>query len=637
MNAPTDPNWIETNRQALGGELNWLRHMLENAAHGGEDGVMAKPTTTAPILDFVAEQLQLSPFERALLLLCAGVEIESDFAHLCAVAQDDARCDYPTFGLALAVLPDAHWSSLSPQAPLRYWQMVNVNDTSHLSTSRLHIDERLLHFLLGIQALDQRLAGLVYTLAPAATLPPSHQRVVDRLCQSWHAAPGLLPVISLQGSDHSGARAVAVNASTQLGLHDLTLRADDLPHSVEERSLLVRLLTRECLLTRGAVIIEGDTDSAPHLAPVLEQLACPVMLLGRPPATLSRRCSVLTIDKPRHEEQHQLWCAALANGSAIDERILAPLTAQFSFSSADIAAASDEARLNTKDESTLDSALWNAARRHARGGLEQLAQRILPQATWEDLVLPAAQVAFLRDIARQIRHRATVYDSWGYATRGARGLGISALFAGESGTGKTLAAEVLAGALALDLYRIDLSAVVSKYIGETEKNLERLFSAAETSGAVLLFDEADALFGKRSEVKDSHDRYANIELAYLLQRMETYRGLSILTTNLKSSLDTAFLRRIRFVVQFPFPDATQRAHIWRGIFPDALPRNDLNTEQLARLHVAGGNIRNIALNAAFLAAEDGGPLSMSHLARAARMEYAKLEKPFNEAEIGAWR
>jgi len=251
--------------------------------------------------------------------------------------------------------------------------------------------------------------------------------------------------------------------------------------------------------------------------------------------------------------------------------------------------------------------------------------------------LPAGQLAILHDIARQVRHRATVYQQWGFAAKSARGLGISALFAGESGTGKTLAAEVLAADLGLDLYRIDLAAVVSKYIGETEKNLERLFSAAESSGAVLLFDEADALFGKRSEVKDSHDRYANIELAYLLQRMESYRGLSILTTNLKALLDTAFLRRIRFVVQFPFPDLAQRAEIWRRIFPEPLPREPLKIEQLARLNVAGGNIRNIALNAAFLAADDGGTLNMGHLARAARMECAKLEKPLSEAEIGSWR
>jgi SpoVK/Ycf46/Vps4 family AAA+-type ATPase len=253
---------------------------------------------------------------------------------------------------------------------------------------------------------------------------------------------------------------------------------------------------------------------------------------------------------------------------------------------------------------------------------------------WEDLVLPEPERELLRQIAAHVRQRSKVYEEWGFAGKGKRGLGISALFAGASGTGKTMAAEVLAGQLGLDLYRIDLSSVVSKYIGETEKNLRRLFDAAESGGVVLLFDEADALFGKRSEVKDSHDRYANIEVSYLLQRMESYRGLAILTTNLKSALDTAFLRRIRFVVQFPFPDAAQRAEIWSRIFPSDTPVEDLDTTRLARLDIAGGNIRNIALNGAFLAADSGEPVMMKHLLAAAKSEFTKLERPLSDSEMG---
>jgi SpoVK/Ycf46/Vps4 family AAA+-type ATPase len=237
----------------------------------------------------------------------------------------------------------------------------------------------------------------------------------------------------------------------------------------------------------------------------------------------------------------------------------------------------------------------------------------------------------------QVRRRATVYGRWGFAERSNRGLGISALFAGASGTGKTMAAEVLANELELDLYKIDLSQVVSKYIGETEKNLRRVFDAAEEGGAILLFDEADAIFGKRSEVKDSHDRYANIEVSYLLQRMEAYSGLAILTTNMKSSLDTAFLRRIRFVVHFPFPDAAQRAAIWQRIFPPETPTQGLRPERLAQLNIAGGNIRNIALAAAFLAAEeDEAPVSMGHMLQAARGEYTKIEKALTNEEVRGW-
>jgi len=229
-----------------------------------------------------------------------------------------------------------------------------------------------------------------------------------------------------------------------------------------------------------------------------------------------------------------------------------------------------------------------------------------------------------------------VYEQWRFAERGRRGLGLGALFSGPSGTGKTLAAEVIASELQLDLYRIDLSAVVSKYIGETEKNLKHVFDAAETGGVLLLFDEADALFGKRAEVKDSHDRYANIEVGYLLQRMESFQGLAVLTTNVKSTLDKAFQRRLRFTIDFPFPDAGQRAAIWTRAFPKQAPTADLNPARLASLNMAGGSIRNIAINAAFLAAEQGTGVSMAHVLLATRAEAAKVERPVVESEIRGW-
>jgi SpoVK/Ycf46/Vps4 family AAA+-type ATPase len=269
--------------------------------------------------------------------------------------------------------------------------------------------------------------------------------------------------------------------------------------------------------------------------------------------------------------------------------------------------------------------------------MEDLAQRLEPAAGWDDLVLPDREKSLLREVETHVRHRPTVYDDWGFGqTGGGRGLGISALFSGASGTGKTMAAEVLAHSLRLDLYRIDLSSVVNKYIGETEKNLRRVFDAAEDGGAILFFDEADALFGKRSEVKDSHDRYANVEINYLLQRMESYRGLAVLATNMKSAMDPAFMRRLRFAVHFPFPGPEQRAEIWRRVFPKKTPVAGLDFHKLARLNVAGGNIRNIALSGAFLAANAGEPVRMAHLARAVHAEFAKIEKPVPEAEIAGW-
>jgi SpoVK/Ycf46/Vps4 family AAA+-type ATPase len=276
--------------------------------------------------------------------------------------------------------------------------------------------------------------------------------------------------------------------------------------------------------------------------------------------------------------------------------------------------------------------VWAICRQESGRKLQALAERIEPEHGWADIVLPDDVLAHLREIAGQAEQRRTVYDEWGFGDKLARGRGITMLFAGPSGTGKTLAAEVIARALQLDLYRVDLAATVSKYIGETEKNLKRIFDAAEEGGAILFFDEADALFGKRTEVKDSHDRYANIEVNYLLQRMEDYSGLSVLATNRKNALDRSFLRRIRFLVDFPFPDAASRDLIWRMQFPPKAPLGQIDFEALARLEVSGGNIRNIALNAAFLAAGNDGVIGMNHIEAAARREYSKIDQVFRERE-----
>ena len=256
-----------------------------------------------------------------------------------------------------------------------------------------------------------------------------------------------------------------------------------------------------------------------------------------------------------------------------------------------------------------------------------------PKATWDDLELPDREKQTLHQIADQASVRMTVYDDWGFRDKMNRGLGISVLFTGESGTGKTTAAEVIASELDLLLYRIDLSAVVNKYIGETEKNLRKLFDAAEAGGAILFFDEADALFGKRSEVRDSLDRYANIEINYLLQRMETYRGLAILATNAKSALDGAFMRRLRFVVDFRFPGVAERTAIWQKVFPASSPVSGLDYDHLATFSLAGGSIHNIAVNAAFLAAKSGTAITMPMVFEAMRTEFGKLGRPVNEADF----
>jgi hypothetical protein len=391
------------------------------------------------------------------------------------------------------------------------------------------------------------------------------------------------------------------------------------------------------VLLEGALLIDcGDDAALRTVARFVDRLGGLVFLAGREALHCERAALRYAVHKPDAAEQKYLWQQVLGPSAERLNEVLEAVAAQFRLSAQTIEAQGRQLRPELETSASPDALLWHTCRGLSRSRLDELAQRIEPCADWSDLVLPPAQTDTLRQIAAHVQQRLKVYQDWGFADKGSRGLGISVLFAGESGTGKTMAAEVLAHTLGLDLYRIDLSSVVSKYIGETEKNLRRVFDAAEECGAMLLFDEADALFGKRSEVKDSHDRYANIEVSYLLQRMEAYRGLAILTTNLKTALDTAFQRRLRFVVQFPFPDAAQRAEIWRRAYPAGTPTEGLDVAKLARLNVAGGNIRNIALTAAFLAADAGEPVRMSHLLRAARSEYAKLDRPLGEAEAGGW-
>ncbi len=604
----------------------------------------------APALDGLCHAFGLSPFERAVILLCAGIELDSAIAQLCAAAQGDPMWSYPTFSLALAALPGAHWSALSPGRPLRHWRLIEVGAGSTLTVSPLRIDERVLHHLVGVSYLDERLAAMVELLGwdLADGLAPSQTAVVDRVVAAW-AVPHeqrVTPVIQLCGSDPADCRAVAAAAAAAIGLRVAVLPADLVPSSAVELDALVRLWERESALGGTVLMVEcdgldpgADPVRVRSVSRLIERIDSAVIVSDRERRRVSRRPAIgFDVHHPTRAEQRSAWWAALGPATDADRVGMDAVAAQFDLGLPAIrsAAAESIARWAADPAPGVARTTWDVCHSLSRTRLENLAQRIEPGAGWDDLVLPAAQAQSMRRIAVHVRHRATVYDSWGFAAKSSRGLGISALFAGVSGTGKTMAAEVLANELGLDLYRIDLASVVSKYIGETEKNLRRVFDAAESSGAILLFDEADALFGKRSEVKDSHDRYANIEVSYLLQRMEAYRGLAILTTNLKSALDPAFLRRIRFVVQFPFPDASQRAEIWRRIFPASTPTEGLDAWKLAKLNVPGGNIRNIAVNAAFLAAQAGEPVQMRHVCEAARDEYSKLERPLTDAEIGGW-
>jgi AAA+ superfamily predicted ATPase len=619
--------------------------------------------TNPPALDTLCATFGLSAFERQILLMCAGVEMDSRFASLFASAGDGRR-QIPTFSLALAAFKEAHWSALSPARPLRHWRLLEVLLGDALTTSPLRIDERILHYLAGVAVFDERLHGLTEPADAAIGLVPSHMAVAQQAARCWARAGhfSTWPLIQLCGADGASKRKVAAAACAAMDLKLRVMPAGSVPQSAAELDFFIRLWEREAALSPMGLMVECDemeTPGAPRESAVsrlLDVARTPLLVSVRQRGKPAERpCLSFDVPRPTSAEQLQIWSDVLGAGSPVLDGNAENLVAHFSLSPSTIYAAAAQAlpavdsapaltgpehsRPELRAESSvrdLSAALWDACRVRSRSRLDGLAQRIEPAATWEDLVVPERQKQLLGQIALCLRQRTKVYQKWGFASKGSRGFGITALFAGPSGTGKTMAGEVLANDLRLDLYVIDLSQVVSKYIGETEKNLRNVFDAAEEGTSILLFDEADALFGKRSEVKDSHDRYANIEVSYLLQRMEAYRGLAILTTNRKAALDQAFMRRIRYVVEFPFPDPAQRAEIWRKVFPRQTPTERLQIDRLARLNAAGGNIRNIALGAAFLAADAGEPVRMSHLRAASHTEFEKIEQPLAEAETAGW-
>ena len=646
--------WLTANQQYLMAQLRRVLQAVASRLPADAAAQFAAPAEipawtleVPPALDQLVDLFELSFFEQDILLLCAAMDFDSRTPALCAAVQGDERSAFPTFNLALSALPNGHWSAFTPEGALRAWQLVELEGGRTLTHSPLRIDERILHYLAGSSTMDERLAQLLLPLSPVEELAPSQAGLATEIASTWANAE-TVPVIQLFGFERAAKQTIAAEACGRLGLSLYRLSVAALPAEPADLSRLVHLWRREVALNNSALFLDADGldgQSDTHQESTLNQFieGSPLLILSgdvqRGP--WARPSLTFEAAKPAPAEQRDLWQNALGELAGSLNGHVDQLVAQFNLPALTIGAVADAVKgtLTASDAvspEALGQALWQGSRRQARPRLDNLAQRIEPAAGWDDLVLPQAQKELLREICLHVRQRAQVYDAWAFRSKGQRGLGISALFAGASGTGKTMAAEVLAAELQLDLYRIDLSAVVSKYIGETEKNLRRVFDAAEAGGAILLFDEADALFGKRSDVKDSHDRHANIEVSYLLQRMEAYRGLAILTTNMKEALDSAFMRRLRFVVDFPFPNAADRAAIWAHIFPAATPTAGLDVDQLAQLNQPGGVIRNIALYAAFLAADAHEPVGMAHLLHAARREYSKLEKSLTQNEIRGW-
>lgn len=624
-----------------------------------QQGQIWREAGTLPALDLLVQLFGLTSFDRQVLLLGLAPDFDPSFGRLYAYVQDDVTCKYATPHLALTLFGGEgkawimHRDRFLPNAPLRRFQFILLESgrspATPITAQPMRLDERIADYLRGTNRLDERIASLLRPL-PGVPLSESQERLVERL-QSWlmrEIQQGQGAVLNLIGASGVGKRAVAKALGDRLGLHLYRLDERQLPPSGSDRQEILRLVEREAILGRlGLYLDTTSVDRQDRVAVLLlddliHQLGVILIVGSRERWRTEQSIMPVWVPKPDTQEQRQIWQQVLIDVSDGLENEISAIAQQFDLRPQAIAQAAmtaqTQARLRTElEEPNLTAAdLWQVCRELSGQPLEAIAQRLIPAATWEAIVLPADAYAQLQEIAAQVTQRRLVYETWGFGRQLQRGRGISALFSGPSGTGKTMAAEILAHHLQLDLYRIDLAGVVSKYIGETEKNLRQAFDAAEQSGAILFFDEADALFGKRTEVKDSHDRYANIEVNYLLQRMEDYRGLAILATNRKTDMDRAFLRRLRFLVDFPFPDVSSRCRIWQQVFPPQAPVAELDYAFLSRLEIAGGNIKNIALNAAFLAADTGGKIGMEQVMRAVYREYVKIDKLITPSEFGGY-
>ena len=678
----TRSQWLKHNEEYLAAAISWLRlkllHHIDcmhetGDASGGEsryrhrrgesssrtlltelqqaeaEMAAAADVTPKPALLILEEVFDLSSFERCVLLMCIASELDTQIPSLCARAQDDTNRPYPTFALVLSVFDDPVWDVVSAEHSLRYWELIQVSPIVNqpLTTSPIKADERILNYIKGLNNTDERLKSYLVPLDVAdrkVNLPPSQAAVVNSIVTSLNSHPPGLSILQLVGSDSVSKQLVAQQASAKLGLFLQRLPAELLPKQSTELDTLAKLWQRESQLLPFVLYLDAhhaiDTNLGNTLSPLFQLLIRSNVLcflsLREVQQRVRAKSLVLDVDKPTPAEQRELW-ESLVSHSIPDSPSL--LAEQFNLNVTTIQRIAGKQQTSNygTDEmpspEQLHQQIWSDCLQCTRPQLDKLAHRIDPKATWSDIVMPDEETFLLHQITDQVRQRHTVYEDWGFQRRMNRGLGISTLFAGESGTGKTMAAEVIANDLNLNLYRIDLSGVVSKYIGETEKNLRSLFDAAEDGGTILFFDEADALFGKRSEVKDSHDRYANIEINYLLQRIEAYRGLAILATNLKQSLDSAFIRRLRFIVNFKFPSASERLLIWEKAFPTESPLDSIDYKRLSRFNLAGGNIHNIAVNAAFMAAQSQSPITMPLILSAIRMELRKLDRPINESDF----
>ncbi|MBC8161783.1 MAG: ATP-binding protein [Roseiflexaceae bacterium] len=650
------------------------RLALDEAAHAAYDGGADLP------LIRLSRLFGLSTFECDLLLLALAPEVDLRYERLYAYIQDDVTKKRPTVDLALRLLCiDAQQRiavrrAFEADAPLQQQQLLHLFEDGQrhapLLARFMKLDDRIVAEML----LDgSRTSGDEPTVAGSGRRVPAEpgllaftsvklpqRRFQDLVLPDEFA--GLLRrtvvehggrlVLALQGKYGSGRGAIAEALCSEAGTPLLAVALDRMaestlaPFDAMARVLRGAMLCGAAILWNGADRLLRDEAAGEWRAALFAALdafdGCSFLPLDQSweARGLLRATAFLRVQIPEltYGEREYIWRARLGE-LPYDETVVKSLASTFRLTAGQIRDAVAMARtLAHWRGTTVDaSALFAACRAQSSGKLDALAHKIHATYSWNDIVLPAGPVEQMLEICVQMRHRSTVLEAWGFDRHLAMGKGINVLFAGQSGTGKTMAAEIIATELGLELYKIDLSSMVSKYIGETEKNLDRVFTAAREANAILFFDEADALFGKRSEVKDAHDRYANIEVGYLLQKMEEYDGVVILATNLRNNMDDAFVRRLHVAIDFPFPEPADRLRIWQRVFPASAPlAADVDLQFLAKqFKLPGGNIRNIALLAAYLAAEDGNSIGMTHIVQSIKREYQKLGKLVTAAEFGA--
>jgi len=612
----------------------------------------------------IARLFKLTPFDAGCLLVCLAPEVDPRYERLYAYIQDDVNRKRPSVELVLNLLCPSLNAKIEARkrferwAPMQYWKLVHrIEDTSQphtpLPVQALRIDDRIAGYLLGSDEIDSQLLPYTEYVAAHSPLPcpilsddfrnrllALPQRTKDRAILYFRGPSGIGKQEAARTLSDAGGRGLLTIDLEGLANVDHATFEDVIRRAARE----TRLLTAALYCRGFAAVLPDEKDFARgKLLAEMRNLDGLSFLEAETAWEPSAQAAIpfisVKFSSLAFAERVRLWASVLPTALEIGLDLEA-IASKFRLSGDQIRdGAATAANLalwrDPENPRITENDLYESCRLHSNKKLASLARRIKPRHGWDDIILPPDRARHLREICNSVKHRTLVYEKWGFDRKLSLGKGLNILFAGPPGTGKTMGAEIMAGELGLDLYKMDLSLLVSKYIGETEKNLARIFSEAETSNAILFFDEADALFGKRSEVRDSHDRYANIEVGYLLQRMEEYDGVVILATNFRKNMDEAFVRRIHFTVEFPFPNVTDRRRIWRSIWPEPAPLDGgVDLDFLAeRYELTGGSIKNIALAAAFLAAEEGGVVDMPHLLHATRREYQKMGKVVAHTEF----